>query len=150
MAHAYTSIHFHCVFSTLGRRRLLNPELLGKTCRYITGIVTNIRGKMLRINGTEDHLHILLGLPADVHVAEAMMKIKSNSSKWIHQTLPNMRHFAWQEGYGAFSVSFSNLDRVRQYLARQDEIHEKTGFKEEFLALLSRHRIDFDERFLWE
>ena len=141
---AYTAIHFHCVFSTKERRKFLDPELLNRVSRYITGIVTNIRGKMLWVNGTTDHLHILLGLPPNVHVAEAMMKVKANSSKWIHETLPNLRQFAWQESYGAFVVEPQNLGRIIQYIKGQEEHHKKQTFEDEFIELLKQHGIDFD------
>jgi REP element-mobilizing transposase RayT len=106
--------------------------------------------KALEIGGVEDHAHVLLSLPSTIPVSKALQLIKGGSSKWVHETFPEHRLFAWQEKYGAFSVSVSQLDGVIQYIKGQEEHHRKMTFQEEFLALLKKHRIEFDERYLWD
>ena len=146
MAHTYTCLHYHCVFSTRGRKNLIYAELEARLHAYVGGVVKNIRGFPVKIGGTADHVHGLIGLPADVTVASALRDMKANSSRWIHQKFPNMSAFAWQEGYGAFAVSRSNLDAVAEYIRKQKAHHRTMTFQEEFVALLKRHGIDYDER----
>ena len=102
------------------------------------------------IGGMEDHTHFLLSLPAAMPIAEAMQLIKGGSSKWVHETFPEQRCFAWQEKYGAFSVSVSQLETIKNYIKNQAEHHRNRSFKEEFVALLIRHGIAYDERYLWD
>jgi REP element-mobilizing transposase RayT len=97
-----------------------------------------------------DHIHLLASISKELPIADAMRVVKTNSSKWMHETFPEYCSFAWQAGYGAFSVSYSNLDSVKKYIANQEEHHRKVGFKEEFIALLKRHDLEFDERYLWD
>ena len=106
--------------------------------------------RAIEIGGVEDHVHILLSLPATMTVAKAMQLIKGGSSKWIHETFPEQRLFAWQVEYGAFTVSVSQLKAVVRYIKGQEEHHNKHTFKEEFVALLTKHGIKYDERYLWE
>ena len=97
-----------------------------------------------------DHIHLLASLTREISVAEALRVIKTNSSKWIHETDPTRSGFAWQSGYGAFAVSYSHLGRVEAYLARQTEHHRTMTFQEEFRSFLERHEIAFEERYLWD
>ncbi len=106
--------------------------------------------KAVEIGGVEDHVHILLSLPATIPVSKAMQLIKGGSSKWIHETFPDQRLFSWQEEYGAFSVSVSQLDKTIAYIRRQPEHHRKVTFQEEFLLLLKKHGVEYDERYLWK
>jgi putative transposase len=106
--------------------------------------------KAIEIGGMPDHVHILLSLPATLSIAKALQLIKGGSSKWVHATFPEHAVFRWQIKYGAFSVSVSQLDRTIHYIKGQEEHHRKMTFQEEFLALLKRHRIAYDERYLWE
>ena len=101
------------------------------------------------INGMEDHVHLLLSLPPNMAIAKAMQLIKGGSSKWIHETFSDQRLFAWQEKYGAFSVSVSQLEPTTRYIKNQKTHHRTRSFQEEFLMLLKKHRIEFDERYLW-
>ena len=105
--------------------------------------------KALRIGGVEDHVHLLLSLPATMPIAKAMQLIKGGSSKWIHDTFPEHQQFRWQEEYGAFSVSVSQLERITAYIDNQRAHHRVRGFQAELLALLKRHHIEYDERYLW-
>jgi REP element-mobilizing transposase RayT len=104
----------------------------------------------LEIGGVEDHVHLLLSLPATLPVSKAMQLIKGGSSKWVHETFPDQRLFAWQEEYGAFSVSVSQLEKTAGYIRGQPEHHRKQTFQDEFLMLLKKHGVEYDERYLWK
>jgi REP element-mobilizing transposase RayT len=147
---SYISSHFHCVFSTKERRRLITPVLRERLWPFLGGIARLNKMKAIEIGGVEDHVHLLLSLPSTMAVAKAMQLIKGGSSKWIHETFPEQRGFAWQEKYGAFGVSVSQLDKIIEYIKGQEVHHRKLTFQEEFLALLNKHRIEYDERYLWE
>lgn len=124
----------------------LRPRLF----EYIGGIVREERGSLLAAGGMSDHVHLLVSLHQQTSVADALRLIKANSSKWIHETFPESSTFAWQAGYGAFSVSFSRLSHIKKYLKGQTEHHKTTTFQEEFLKFLKRHHMPFDERYLWD
>jgi REP element-mobilizing transposase RayT len=106
--------------------------------------------KALEIGGVADHVHLLISLPSTLSIAKALQLIKGGSSKWVHDTFPEHRFFNWQKKYGAFAVSVSLLDKTVQYIHRQEENHRKMTFQEEFVALLRRHRIAYDDRYLWD
>jgi REP element-mobilizing transposase RayT len=144
------SSHFHCVFSTKERRPFITPELREWLWPFIGGIARQNKMKAIEVGGVEDHVHILLSLPATMAVSKALQLIKGGSSKWIHETFPEQRGFAWQEEYGAFSVSVSQLDKTVEYIKGQEAHHRKMTFQEEFLALLKKHRIEYDDRYLWK
>ena len=150
MPHSYTSLLTHVIFSTKDRRPDLDSEIRGRVFAYMGGVIREVGGTALSINGPEDHVHILTALPANVAVADAMRVVKTNSSRWVHQTWPQRRSFAWQSGYGAFSVSQSNVEEVERYIARQEEHHKHVSFQEEFLVFLKRHGVAYDERYVWE
>ena len=106
--------------------------------------------KAIEIGGVTDHVHLLLSLPSTISVAKALQLIKGGSSKWVHETFPEHRLFGWQVKYGAFAVSVSLLEKTIQYIRKQEEHHRKLTFQEEFVALLQKHRIAYDDRYLWE
>jgi REP element-mobilizing transposase RayT len=147
---SYVSSYFHCVFSTKERRRLITPELRDRLWPFLGGIARQNKMKAIEVGGIEDHIHILLSLPSTMAISKALQLIKGGSSKWIHETFPEQRLFAWQEEYGAFSVSVSQLDKTIEYIKGQAEHHRKMTFQEEFLVLLKKHRIEYDERYLWK
>lgn len=147
---SYVSSYFHCVFSTRERRPLISPALQQKLWPFLGGIARQNKMTTLVVGGVEDHVHILLSLPATMPIAKAMQLIKGGSSKWIHETFPDQRLFAWQEKYGAFSVSVSNLNGVIRYIRNQREHHRTRNFQEEFVRLLKKHRIEYNERYLWD
>ena len=144
------SSYFHCVFSTKERQRLITPALRDRLWPFLGGIARQNQMKAIEIGGVEDHVHILLSLPSTMAISKAPQLIKGGSSKWIHETFPEHRAFAWQEEYGAFGVSVSQLDKTTEYIRGQEAHHRKMTFQEEFLALLTRHHIDYDERYLWK
>ena len=147
---SYVSSYFHCVFSTKDRRPLITPQLRERLWPFMGGIARQNDLKAIEIGGVEDHVHVLLSLHASMPISKAMQLIKGGSSKWVHETFPEQRLFGWQEKYGAFSVSVSQLDAVIEYIKGQPEHHRKATFQEEFLALLKRHRIAYDPKYLWE
>jgi putative transposase len=138
------------VFSTKDRRPLLTAQLRDRLSPFLGGIAREHQMKALSIGGVEDHVHLLLSLPATMPIAKAMQLIKGGSSKWVHDTFPDQRLFAWQTKYAAFSVSVSQLDKIIKYIENQERHHRKMSFREEFIALLKRHKIEYDERYLWE
>jgi len=150
MSHTYANLLYHVVFSTKGRQPYIVEELRLRLHAYLGGIVRAIQGKALTIGGTADHVHLLMLLPARTAVAEALRVLKTNSSRWVHGQLPERAFFAWQTGYGAFTVSQSAADDVKRYIAGQEAHHRSMTFQEEFLALLTRHGIEYDERYLWD
>jgi REP element-mobilizing transposase RayT len=137
------------VFSTKNREPHIKLELQPRLFEYIGGVLRNGSCRLLAAGGMPDHVHLLVSFGREDCVADVVRLIKSNSSAWIHETLrrPDIR---WQEGYGAFSVSHSNLDQVRSYLESQQHHHQTMTFQEEFISLLKRHEIEWDERYLWD
>ena len=149
MPHTYTHLITHIVFSTKGRAPLLTPDVKAELYLYIGGVIREEGGTLLAINGMEDHLHLLVTLPSSIPVAQLMRSVKANSSRWVKQKWPQHKRFGWQEGYGAFSVSESAKEDVQEYIRNQEEHHKKRSFQEEFIVLLKRHNITYDERYLW-
>ena len=145
MPSAYTQNFYHAVFSTKGRAGLVTPELESRLYPFIGGIVRDLRGTLLAINGMPDHVHVLVRYRADLSHSVLLQQIKGRSSKWLNETFPQLGLFSWQEGYGGFTVSKSVVPEVAAYIARQKEHHERQDFKSEFRELLRRHGIEFDE-----
>jgi REP element-mobilizing transposase RayT len=150
VAHSFTSALFHCVFSTKDRRPIIDDVLQERLFPYMGGIAREIRARALTIGGVGDHVHLLLSLPSNMDVAQAMRLIKTNSSKWVHDTFSDRADFRWQTGYGAFSIGISQVDDTRAYIESQREHHRNRSFQEEFIAFLKRHEIEYDERYIWE
>jgi REP element-mobilizing transposase RayT len=148
MAHTYTNLLIHALFGTKNRKPLLDTEIKTDLFSCMGGIIRKLKGKPVLINGPSDHVHLLLVLPTTLAVADMMEKLKANSSKWVNGNLPHRSVFAWQEGYTAFSVSQSKLETVKEYIAHQAEHHRKLTFQEEVLALLKKHGIQYDPRFV--
>src|SRR5438309_6927427 len=144
MAHTFSNLLTHVIFSTKDRQPFLGDDARPRIFAYMGGIVRDLGGIALRINGPNDHVHLLLATPPTIAIAEAMRVVKTNSSKWIHETFPRLSSFGWQTGYGAFSVSQSNADAVRAYIDGQAEHHRTITFQEEFVAFLKRHGISYD------
>ena len=145
MSHAYVCNLMHCTFSTKGRNPWIDAGLEQRLWPYIGGIARENRLKALAIGGIYDRLHSLLSLPGSMSFAKAVQLIKGGSSKWIHDEI-GLKRFEWQEGYGAFSVSQSQVKKTILYINNQKEHHRKQTFKEEFLQLLDRHEVGYDRR----
>ncbi len=148
MGNSFRCLRYHLVFSTKNRAPQITPVLQQRLYDYIGGIIKDDNGQLLAAGGTADHVHLLASIHAGVPVSDMLRKVKSNSTKWIHETFPEQRGFAWQEGYGAFSVSQSNVEQVRRYIEQQEEHHRRISFDEEFIKLLERHGISYDGRYL--
>ena len=144
MPHALTSNLLHCVFSTKDRANTIqDPPALG---RYLGGVAREKNIPLLIAGGTDNHVHLLIALPAAMPLAKAVQELKGNSSRWLNQ---HGSSFAWQEGYAAFSVSASNKRAVMKYIAEQSRHHEKRSFEQEFVAMLRKSGIDYDPRFIF-
>ena len=150
MGHSFTSSLFHCVFSTKGRRLLITEDLQVRLWPYMGGIARDNRMKALTIGGVADHVHILLSLPSTMAIAKAIQLIKGGSSFWVHENFPQYRNFAWQEGYGAFSLDIARVECTTTYINSQAEHHRQQTFQEEFLAFLKKHNMEYDERYIWD
>ena len=141
MAHSYVSSVFHIVFSTKQRTQLIRANHQSRLWNYLAGIARNHGMQMLAVGGTQNHVHVLVVLPSDMALSDAVRTLKANSSRWVRET---DRFFAWQEGYGAFSVSPSQLERVKEYIANQRAHHRTHSFEQEFLTMLQSANIGFD------
>jgi REP element-mobilizing transposase RayT len=148
MSHTYCNSTFHCVFSTKERRKTILPEIQPRLWAYMGGVAREHQMKALSVGGMEDHVHLLLSLPSSMPIAEAMREIKSASSLWMHETC-GIEGFEWQEGYGAFSVGWAQVNATLAYIARQEEHHRKRNFQAEFIAFLKKHQIEYDPRYVW-
>ena len=145
MPSAFTQNFYHAVFSTRQRANLIHPELEQRLYPFVGGIVRDLRCTLLAVGGMPDHVHLLVRYRADLSRSEMLQQIKGRSAKWVNETAPQRGHFAWQEGYGGFTVSKSVVPEVEQYIARQKDHHKRQDFKAEFLELLRLHGIEFDE-----
>ena len=150
MAHTYTDLLFHVIFSTKDRAPSLDAELKPRLFPYLGGIIRELGGTALLINGPSDHVHILVSLSAKTALSEIVGKVKANSSGWVHREFPEKQAFAWQTGYSAFSVSHSQKESVLDYIAKQEEHHRKMSFKEELITFLKKHEVEYDERYIFE
>ncbi|GAA4472793.1 IS200/IS605 family transposase [Novipirellula rosea] len=146
----FTNLLFHIVYSTKYRKRTIRLEWQDELYGYVGGIVRDQKGTLLKIGGVEDHVHLLAKLSPTIAISDVLRKIKSNSSKWINGRPDVSRMFEWQSGYAAFSVSESQSPSVSDYIASQAEHHRKMTFEEEFLAILRKHNIEFDTRYVFE
>lgn len=145
MAHTHATVYVHLVFSTKERAALIPADKLQPLCAYIMGIARNHGITPVAIGGTSNHLHALMQLPATMSVSDAANKLKSNSSRWMSD---RGSRFSWQQGYGAFSVSPSQVDAVRGYVGTQGEHHNKRSFEDEFIALLKKCDVEYDPKFV--
>ena len=150
MPGTYSQLLLHFVFSTKRRQPWITAEVADRLYPYIGGIVRAERGVMYGIGGVEDHVHLFLRWRCDGAVSDLMRTVKSRSSKWVHDEYPELRDFAWQEGYSVFSVSRSQEDVVKRYIDRQREHHKKEGFESELLRMLKAHGVDFDRKYLFD
>jgi REP element-mobilizing transposase RayT len=146
MSHTSGNILLHLIFSTHRRLPLIKPEFRDDLFAYLSGIIREMNGAALIINGTTDHVHMLVRIRPSQSAAEIARVAKANSSRWIRERSPE---FAWQTGYGVFSVSESNIPSVTKYIATQEEHHKKHSFQDEFVAFLKKNRIAYDEKYIW-
>jgi putative transposase len=148
MPSTHLSLYYHLVFSTKDRLPWIDVSWETRFHQYIAGIVRDIKGKAIEIGGDADHAHILASLRATNSISEVLQNIKSGSSRWVHEMI-GLKMFQWQEGYGAFTVSKSEIEGTKNYISNQREHHRKKTFQEEYLELLKQHEIEFNEKYLW-
>ncbi len=146
---SYISNQVHFVWATKGREPVIQLDWQDRLYGYLGGILDNKKCKLVAAGGIEDHVHVLASLNATVSLAETAGALKANSSRWIHESFPHSKDFQWQEGYGAFSVSKSDEPRVVNYIHSQKEHHDQQTFQDEFVKLLEKHGIAYDDRYLW-
>ena len=150
MSHSYVSCYLHFIFSTKGRVPCLTPDIRERLWAYMGGIARERGMEAVSVGGEADHTHAVISLPATLSIAKGIQLIKGPSSKWLHEQFPAVRNFAWQEGYGAFSVGYASLPNVVDYIRQQAEHHRQHTFKEEFLAFLTKYHIPYDAKYLWD
>ena len=148
MSRTFTQLISHIVFSTKDRKPLISAEMKPEMHAYLGGLVRELRGRTQAINGMADHVHMLVGLPPGISISDALRFIKANSSRWAAEKWRSS--FAWQMGYGAFSVSKSHIPAVLDYIHNQEHHHRKMTFQEEFIRFLKKYEIEYDERYIWK
>ena len=150
MAGKYLSVLVHYTCSTKGREPWLEADMRDDLYSYIGGIMRKKNAKLLAAGGMFDHIHLYASMPSTISIADFVNAVKANSSRWVHESYARLRNFAWQEGYGAFSVSKSEEGRVIRYVSNQAAHHRKRTFKEELIGLLEKHGIAYHKRYIWD
>lgn len=148
MAGTYTNLLYHIVFSTKERRQLITPAIEAELYNYIGGIIRGLKGVQLEIGGIADHVHILAKFKPTLSLSDAVRDIKANSSKWLNEK-SKIYKFGWQDGFSAFTVSESQVERVVGYIQNQKRHHKRKTFQEELVELLGKNRVEYEERYLW-
>jgi putative transposase len=149
MANTYSSLYYHLIFSTKNRIHWIHPEIQHRVWAYIGGIARRHKMTALEIGGFTDHVHSLICAPAPVSPSMIAQHLKGDSSKWVHGEFPSLRNCGWQDGFGAYTVSKSDIPEVIRYIQNQTEHHRRKSFQEEYLEFLRKHGIEYDERYLW-
>ncbi|MEP6775630.1 MAG: IS200/IS605 family transposase [Chloroflexota bacterium] len=147
MSHTYTYLATHIVFSTKDRLSMITADLKPRLWSYMSGIINNLGGEALAINGMADHAHLLVLLPPTIAMAESLRTLKANTSKWVHENWREQSKFTWQSGYSAFSVSKSGVKDVVRYIDNQEEHHRKFSYQEELSSLFKKHGLEYDKRY---
>jgi REP element-mobilizing transposase RayT len=150
MPNTYTQLYIHIIFAVKNRNSLIRTEWEEKLYKYISGVISNYGHKLIRINGMPDHLHILIGMKPDCNLSDLVREIKKSSNSYIKESKFTKFTFAWQTGYGAFSVSPSQLDKAINYIINQKKHHKKRSFKYEYLLLLEKYKIEYKSEHLFE
>ncbi|MEZ0543161.1 IS200/IS605 family transposase [Fibrella arboris] len=150
MANTYTQIHLQLVFAVKHRAAIISPEWKDKLYKYMTGIIQSYGHKLLIINGMSDHVHVLIGFRPTQSLSDLMRHLKQDSSKWINDEGLTKQHFAWQEGYGAFSYSKSQIPSVMAYIHQQEKHHQSHTFTDEYRRFLDLFGIDYDEKYIFK
>lgn len=150
MASTLTNLLYHIVFSTKHREPIIGPSIHDNLYAYIGGIIREDGGTLLQVGGMPDHVHIVARFRSDPSVAEMVKTFKAKSSKWMNERHGHEGHFGWQTGYGAFTVSQSQLASVIRYVRNQEKHHRRNSFQDEFRRLLEKNQIEYDERYLWD
>jgi putative transposase len=150
MSGKYLSVYLHIIWSTKSRRRAIDQQWRQRLHAYMGGIARKHNARLLEAQSQTDHIHLYLSMPSTITIAELVSTLKANSSRWIHETFPNRRLFAWQEGYAAFSVGNSDKKAVIEYIRNQDAHHKRHDFCQEIIDLLDQHQIPYDIRYVFD
>jgi REP element-mobilizing transposase RayT len=150
MADTYTKIYVHVIFTVQGRQNLISKQHKDELYKYITGIIQNKKQKVIIINGMPDHIHILIGIKPDIALSDLIRDVKANASSFINEKRWIMGKFSWQEGFGGFSYSHSQLDSVANYIRNQEKHHSKKTFREEYLELLKKFDVEYDPKYMFD
>jgi REP-associated tyrosine transposase len=150
MANTFSQIYIQAVFAVSGRQSLIRPAFKEELYKYITGIVRNQGQKLIAINGVADHLHMLIGLRPAMALADLIREVKADSSNFINENRWIHGRFSWQEGYGAFSYGHSQLNTIIRYIQDQENHHRKQSFRNEYLSLLRKFDIAFEDKYVFE
>ncbi len=148
MTHSYKLHYFHFIWSTKQRCSQILPIMQMRLYTYLGAITKNHSGKLLEVGGMPDHIHLLIELGNLDNFSHFVRDLKASSSLWVHKNFPEFKSFAWQEGYGSFTVSYSALEQVKKYIQNQELHHSSMTFEEEYLKFLKLHDVKFDERFV--
>jgi len=148
MPTTHTSLYYHVVFSTKHREATLLKDIRPRVHEYLGGIIRGLKGTPCMVGGTADHIHIAMGLTANHRLCDVMREVKADSSAWIKSTV-GVRNFSWQVGYGAFTYGAPDKDAVARYVETQEEHHRTKTFQEEYIAMLKRGLVEYDENYLW-
>ena len=149
MPNSYTCLRYHLIFGTNDRKPQIDPSIRNRLHEYLGGIIRDEKGRLIAAGGMPDHVHLLVSTHPQTALSDLLRQVKASSSRWIHQTFAHLAGFAWQDGYGAFTVSHSNLTAVERYIAEQELHHRRVSFQEEFVEFLRRHEVAYDERYIW-
>ena len=149
MANTYSQIYVHLVFAVKGRQNLISSVFKEELYKYISGIIKNKKQKLYIINGMPDHVHMLISISPDISISELVREIKSNTSKFINQKHLSVGKFEWQVGFGAFSYSQSQINQIVNYIKQQEEHHRKRSFREEYIELLKKFEIEYDDKYIF-
>jgi len=148
MASTFSWIRIHFIFSTMNRRKIIDDQIRPRLWEYMGGVARNNNMVAYAIGGTDDHVHIILSIPPSVSASKAIQLIKGISSKWVNDEFPDKGRFSWQQGYAAFSLSPSRMQKTVEYIQNQAEHHKKKSFKDEYIKFLNGSAISFDEKYV--
>jgi len=150
MSQSLANILIHIIFSTKKRKPFIQPEIIQDLHQYMGGISRHLKTPVHEIGGIEDHVHLLISLPRTLTLSKFIEEIKKGSSKWMKTNGEQYNQFAWQNGYGAFSIGQSKFDILRKYIQNQHDHHKKISFQNEFRYFLNKYHIEFDEKYVWD
>lgn len=150
MGQSLSKLYIHIIFSTKKRQPLLTREVRRELYPYLATLLTDLACQPIIVGGMLDHIHILCSLPKSHKLEDLLERVKSQTSRWLKQKFPALLNFKWQAGYGAFSVSASNIEKVRRYIENQEEHHRVKTFEEELREFLTNYQIEYDERYVWD
>ena len=150
MSQTLVKLYIHIIFSTKNRADLILPEIEEELFAYIGGILNNNNSKLISANGTQNHIHLLISISKNIELSKLVGDIKRDSSKWIKTKNRSSNLFQWQDGYGAFSVGYTQIEDVKKYILNQKEHHSKIGFENEFRYFLNKYDVDYNEHYVWD